>query len=309
MNYQIWKLKFSGDVHFGDGGLNTCRYTFYADTLFSALCIEAVKRGQEQLDNLVQMAKEDMFRISDALPYIGENLYLPKPMMPIIIDQNGDSIQKKALKKLEYIPVQQYEQYLSGTMDIKTVSDDFAEQIGSSWMIEKAAITGQEQTMPYGIQVFRFSEDSGLYICIAYQDNHTLDVLADLMESLEYTGIGGKCSIGYGKFGLYYKKVPEELIKRLTSDSYQKYMTLSLSLPQDNELDTALTDADYQIVKRSGFIASASYAANLQKKNDLYVLSCGSVFCHRFKGSVYDVSNGGSHPVYRYAKPLFMGVM
>ena len=26
------------------------------------------------------------------------------------------------------------------------------------------------------------------------------------------------------------------------------------------------------------------------------------------EGDVYDVSNGGSHPVYRYAKSLFMGV-
>lgn len=29
---------------------------------------------------------------------------------------------------------------------------------------------------------------------------------------------------------------------------------------------------------------------------------------YRTGGDIYDVTNGGSHPVYRYAKPLFMGV-
>ena len=27
-----------------------------------------------------------------------------------------------------------------------------------------------------------------------------------------------------------------------------------------------------------------------------------------FAGDIYDVSEGGKHPVYRYAKPIFMGV-
>lgn len=34
----------------------------------------------------------------------------------------------------------------------------------------------------------------------------------------------------------------------------------------------------------------------------------GKVKFYEFEGDIYDVTNGGSHPVYRYAKPLFMGV-
>ena len=44
------------------------------------------------------------------------------------------------------------------------------------------------------------------------------------------------------------------------------------------------------------------------RKNDLYVFSAGSTFTKDFSGDVYDVSNNGRHSVYRYAKPMLMGV-
>ena len=45
-----------------------------------------------------------------------------------------------------------------------------------------------------------------------------------------------------------------------------------------------------------------------QKKKDLYVFRAGSCFVHPFAGDIYDVSDGGSHPVYRYARAMFLGV-
>ena len=50
------------------------------------------------------------------------------------------------------------------------------------------------------------------------------------------------------------------------------------------------------------------YAEEYRRKRDLYVFAAGSCFKNEFEGDIYDVTNGGSHPVYRYAKPLFMGV-
>ena len=76
----------------------------------------------------------------------------------------------------------------------------------------------------------------------------------------------------------------------------------------DDELEQALEDASYLMQKRSGFVASAIYADEWRKKRDLYVFSAGSCFKNCFQGDIFDVSDGGRHPVYRYAKPLFMGV-
>ena len=55
-------------------------------------------------------------------------------------------------------------------------------------------------------------------------------------------------------------------------------------------------------------MASEFYAEEYRRKRDLYVFAAGSCFKNEFEGDIYDVTNGGSHPVYRYAKPLFMGV-
>lgn len=309
MNYQVWKLEFSGNVHFGDGGLNTSRYVFSADTLFSALCIEALRMGQGILDSFVQMAKNNRFRISDGLPYIEDTYYLPKPMMRIAMEQDGNSIQKKALKKLEYIPSGRYTEYLSGKMDIKKESDFFTDHIGAFHMVEKTAISGNDQPQPYGIEVFRFRKGSGLYVCLEYTEDEVLDKARQLMNALQYSGLGGKLSSGYGKFGLQIGTIPKGISERLDWEKYQTFTSLSLSLPRDEELDEALADADYRLIKRSGFIASASYAAAFQKKKDLYALTTGSTFHHAFEGDIYDVSDGGRHPVYRYAKPMFLGVM
>ena len=85
-------------------------------------------------------------------------------------------------------------------------------------------------------------------------------------------------------------------------------MLLSGAFPQEKELDQSLEGASYLLNKRSGYVASEFYAEEYRRKRDLYVFAAGSCFKNEFEGDIYDVTNGGSHPVYRYAKPLFMGV-
>ena len=44
------------------------------------------------------------------------------------------------------------------------------------------------------------------------------------------------------------------------------------------------------------------------KKQTQYFLTAGSVLQHTYQGELCDVGIGVPHPVYRYSKPLFMGV-
>jgi CRISPR-associated protein Csm4 len=84
-------------------------------------------------------------------------------------------------------------------------------------------------------------------------------------------------------------------------------MTLSVSLPTDDELEKALDNAQYLLCRRSGFVSSDTYSDNQMRKKDLYVLKAGACIHNRYSGDVYDVSDHiGSHPVYRYAKPMFL---
>ena len=48
MYYKIIKLKFLTEVHFGEKSLDKGNKTIYADSIFSALCHEAV--GERQLE-------------------------------------------------------------------------------------------------------------------------------------------------------------------------------------------------------------------------------------------------------------------
>ena len=72
-------------------------------------------------------------------------------------------------------------------------------------------------------------------------------------------------------------------------------------------LENVLKNADYLLKKRGGFVVSEDYASEYLKKKDFYVFQSGSCFQEKFEGDIFDVS-AGSHPVYRYAKPFFMGV-
>lgn len=104
------------------------------------------------------------------------------------------------------------------------------------------------------------------------------------------------------------RNITDNLMQEHLERDSNKKILLSVALPRDEELECALNGASYQLSKRSGFVASSDYADEWRKKKELFVFVSGSCFEQLFEGDVYDVSDGGSHPVYRYAKSLFMGV-
>ena len=57
MEYTGYKLVFSTSVHFGNGSLENSDNRIYADTIFSALCHEAVKL--ECIEELVSYVKNE----------------------------------------------------------------------------------------------------------------------------------------------------------------------------------------------------------------------------------------------------------
>lgn len=97
MEYGIYKLDFQTGVHFGTGMLNESAMTFYADQLFSALYIEALKQGCA--DDFMNSVKTGQLLFSDAFPFIGQQYFVPKPMLYVENkrEEQGDSIKKKKL--------------------------------------------------------------------------------------------------------------------------------------------------------------------------------------------------------------------
>lgn len=306
MEYQVFKLDFLSDVHFGTGGLTKVQGTVYADTIFSALCIEADRMGS--LPRFVEMALNDRFRISDGLPYIGRSLYIPKPLAQVSFEKEGDSKIKKAVKRLEYIPVHKLDSYLSGEMDVEAEGKTFRDGFGEKRLVEKAYVPYGSDARPYGVGVFAYRENSGLYILFGYEEEEIYDLVCDLMESLSYSGLGGERSSGYGRFELKMGNLDPDILKRLKGNNYQEYVSLSLTLPDDGELTSLTERSSFRMVRRGGFVLSENYADSSRKKKDCFLMAAGSVFPERFSGRILDVSDYGRHPVYRYARPLLLGV-
>lgn len=307
MKYKLCKMIFSTPVHFGEGRLGKTTNTFMADRLFSALYIEAIKCGAETAEKLYTLTKEGKLLFSDGMPYIGEHYYIPKPVIRVANDGESSSILKKAFKKLSYIPLDRIDDYVCGKLDPQEENHRLKE-LGKYSIAEKAAVrTGGEDALPFAVGIFSFCNDSSLYFILGYDNDETLDFVQKLIVMLGYTGIGGKVSSGSGKFSVEICDISKDTEQRLMGE-YERYITLSVSMAKDSELKKAVEGAGYMMIKRSGFVSSHTYAETNRKKKELYCFTSGSCFTNRFEGDIFDLAIGGSHSVYRYAKPIFMGV-
>lgn len=302
MKHTIYKLSFTTPVHFGTGVLNESAISFCADTLFSALYIEALKLGCA--DELYETVQTGQLTLSDAFPYQGKCYYLPKLMLYIEPKDPGNSSLKKQYKKIKYIPAKEMHNYLSGVLEPAACD---LQSLGQSYSQVMTFVRTGEDPLPYRVGNYFFRENCGLYILAAWEKESWKEMLENLLESLSYTGIGGKRGSGKGHFELK-RGTPDDSISRMLTQESETYLLISSALPREEEMEAALDGASYLVQKRSGFIYSEHYAKEQRKKRELYTMQAGSCFRRPFHGSVYDVSEGGAHPVYRYAKGMFLGV-
>jgi len=340
MNHSIIRFNFSTPVHFGKSKLEDGEMCFSADTLFSALFLEAMKEGKEKL--LLEYVQEEKLLFTDAFPFSvkqegskGKKEYcyfLPKPMCSV---ERGEeegrekkhSILKKAYKKLKYLSMDSLSDYLEGRLD--PLEELKKQNFGSFFSQEMVRILEDEDNLPYRVEQFQFAEDAGLYCIFSTEDEEVEDFLVDLLESLSYIGIGGKRASGKGKFSITAGALGEEISEKiklvgkgeedsLASDSAgslvkktkeSRYLLLSSAMAKaEEDLESILEDASYLLQKRSGFIYSESYAKEQRRKKDFFSFQAGSCFKKPFSGDIFDVSDGGNHPVYRYGKAVFMEI-
>jgi CRISPR type III-A-associated RAMP protein Csm3/CRISPR type III-A-associated RAMP protein Csm4 len=260
------------------------------------LCHEALGIS-EGIEKLVHYCKSGKLKLSDGLPYIDDTLYVPKPMTTVETKEEGNSKVKKAFKKLKYIPINKIEEYMKGNLDAQKEKEKLS-RLGKYEMTQKASISYEEglDALPYYIGSYHFSKNAGLYVIIGYEDTEAFQFISSLIEGLSYSGIGGKRTSGYGKFQAKYKNMDPQLKQRL-------------NVPKDDEIEKVCTEVQFQLIKRSGFVNSMTYADTFRKKKDFYGFVAGSCFKIPYQGDIYDVSIYGKHPVYRYAIPIFMGVI
>lgn len=298
---KIYKLYFTTPVHFGteSGGdkLSSAAMTFRADTLFSALYLQG--NGDELL-NAVNCGR---LWFSDAFPFSGEQLYLPKPMgIRNAANTLDDPSVRKLYKKLSYVPLSQLSAFMKGESSPERLQASF----GTVFESVRVNRRDYDLPLPYQVAGFRFGDDCGLYLIVAAEDEGVSALFESRLRSLSAEGIGGKTSSGWGKFVFESLPVPRELEEGLLNDQAPCQLLLSTALPAEEETEQALRTGNWLLVRRGGF--SFSLSENAHKKRTLYLLGSGSTFAARFRGQVVDVARSMPHPVWRCAMAGFMGV-
>lgn len=335
MNYCLYNLKFTTPVHFGNSelahSLDTTVMTCCADTLFSALCHAAFSiGGNEQVQWLIHKVQNNELRFSDCMPCHGvDRYYLPRPCCSPAKHLQLPEDDRKVVKKAEWIPVDTMDTFLSA-MRGETVYDwsqaantsDFGNNLEFSKVQLFTNPDTEKHTEPYTVGAFQFHPDMGLYFILQYAENSDSNQVKTMLDALGYSGIGGKTSSGYGRFSvekttfLCFPKDTEDTFDETTQWFYhalhteqaKRWLLISASLPEESELDRAVTDSQYQIVRRGGFSFPVYSEHSLRKKKTQYFFASGSVFENRYHGALYTVGNTENHAIYRYGKPIFLGV-
>ena len=79
-------------------------------------------------------------------------------------------------------------------------------------------------------------------------------------------------------------------------------------MAKEEEIESALKEARYILNKRSGFIQSTNYSEILVKKVISIAFLRVQFLKNIFNGDIFNVGHNGKHPVYRYAKTLWLEV-
>lgn len=314
MDYQAVCLNFKGLVHFGEGMLSQSAIGFCADTLFSALCHEASKLGL--INPLIEAVKNENLLFSDAFPYDEKDFYLPRPLLKVQGASAQDPQQRKLYRKLAHVPLSEFQDFLQGKFDPNKAKEiSFGKKFTTT---HNAQYYDGEEAVSYTIGAYSFKEGCGLYFIVGFRTPQEKELLNKILSSLALSGIGGKRSLGMGLFEFKLEDLDPKKVKLKVKADFasvqepsqdKTYVLLNVALPQESELNESLEGASYLMQKRSGFVSSPVVQQDpLFKKQDLYVFKAGSCFKHCFKGSLLNVAKGLSHPVYRYALPLFLEI-
>jgi CRISPR-associated protein Csm4 len=321
----LYELKFLTPLHVGkdsgSAGLESSQAFIHSDTFLSALYIESRKI---QKDNHFYNAVGDCrIAVSSLLPYFGEELFLPKPIFAYKPEAASSSSEKyKLYKKLQYVPLSMFELYLDSlrgknSFDVQK-AHDLLKLVSRIETRVSVKINHENDNLPYYVGTATFAESSGLYFIAGYKTAEEQSLFEELLLQLSYSGIGGKRSSGFGKFEVVEKILLNEkadgLYKKLhmmlsgNNTNTNTYMSINVSLANDDELDSVTENGYYILVRRGGFVQSEKYSETPLKKKLIYAFGEGSCFKAPYRGYIADVSHDGAHPVYRFLKPFFLGV-
>ena len=320
--YTIFKLKNLTPLHIGTGQEN---YDFSSDRLCSdgiSSALSAVKAQYDGTDCLYDFLCS--FSTSSAFPFIGNMLFLPRPLGRLKVSVSGmDEHQyRKELKKVKYVESSIWHKLICGQQIQIDHSQLYKEYIMPSsncqqespfakLVVQRVSVNRDyRDTMPFFFEWQYFSASAGLFF-IVDADAEVTEELFRLTTLLGEAGIGTDKSVGGGKFVAERDTIEIADVPEATST-----MLLSTFIPTEDDFShIKLANSSYSLIFRNGFIAGSSveHFRHLRKKS-IYMFDVGSVLDtqHVLEGKIVDLrpnwDDDKLHPVYRSGKPFTVNI-
>ena len=80
-------------------------------------------------------------RISDAMPWRGDSFYLPKPIAASTSPAELSTDERKAVKKLAWLPVSKFDRYTASLHSGTYTLDELDQSFGQAYAQTKASVT------------------------------------------------------------------------------------------------------------------------------------------------------------------------
>jgi CRISPR-associated protein Csm4 len=282
--YIAYKLTFTSPLHISAGGFaaESTEVTIHSDTLFSAICSAMQTLYGEAV--VSEFLTKNVL-ISSCFPYLDEEYYFPRPLVPNKLKEKSEHEPIKKLdaslfkkqKKQKYLAQSDFQSALEGTFDVATFAQKFENQEPPTFCKtqELPRVTIDRITNASSIFNFAqvtFNKSAGLYFMADFSgiDAETQKRFAASLRFLGDEGIGADNTVGKG----FFEVVEDKIDLQVPTDA-EHYLLTSLYSPSNDELDKIdVKNCYYDYTTRNGWTS----AGDMNKRRlSLRMLVAGSV--------------------------------
>ncbi|MGF1534411.1 MAG: type III-A CRISPR-associated RAMP protein Csm4 [Bernardetiaceae bacterium] len=341
-SFSLFRLNFDEPLHLSRGLPDHAvgQALLHSDTLKSALFVAALQLlGETGLQEKLPEGKLEsffaQFRLSSAFYYLQpggspKTLYFfPVPERKLNFSGVSDK-DRKTLKKIAFLEKSVFEKVLQGEdHQVEFSQLSFSKGGKLVCMLSTADLSKNavfktdlyqhvhiprdmaQDSVPYYVEKLYFEQDAGLFVLLdcsqqAFQD----EVLLPAFRLLADSGIGTDRNTGQGHFAL-----ETDTLTLHTPEATAYDLSLSLYLPQKEELTEGMDASRYKLLRRGGWVSSPQSNEHLSlRKKSVFMFSEGSFFPHKPSrtGEVVDIKPEDTklpHPIWRDGQALFVGMV
>lgn len=161
MKYKIIKFRFDEGIYRANGIVTDIPKEISSLTIMTEVL-------REENKNLKECINSGEFSISDCYPYFNDIMLISKPLFSVQNVKSQDTVKRKKIKIIDFIPLSDVNEYFHGTTDFECIK-----KICDSLGIFQFDKNGS---------CFKFSEKAGLYIIVRFAEDEVFSTFHEIVK-------------------------------------------------------------------------------------------------------------------------------